>query len=308
MWDTLIINPMVNTLLWIYSILGNFGIAIIIFTILIRLLTYPLTVQQMKGTQKMQEFQKSKEWEELQKKYKGDKQKLQQEQMALYKEMGINPLGSCLPTLIQFPIIIGLYQAIIRALAVTPIQTLDLYGHIYPFINAAKLIPINNIFLWMNLSQPERFYIFGIGIPVLAIVVVVTTFMQSKLMTPPAQPGEQGAQMAQAMNLYMPLLMGYLALTFASGLSLYFVASNVVTIVQYAAMGKVEWSNLLPGNLLPRNLFPARKQSDIVQSKPATKPASTSISKTSTKPAPRPTQKRKTPVKKAKTTTKKGDA
>jgi YidC/Oxa1 family membrane protein insertase len=217
-------------------------------------------------------------------------------------------LGSCLPTLIQFPIIIGLYQAIIRALAVTPIQTLDLYGHIYPFINAAKLIPINNIFLWMNLSQPERFYIFGIGIPVLAIVVVVTTFMQSKLMTPPAQPGEQGAQMAQAMNLYMPLLMGYLALTFASGLSLYFVASNVVTIVQYAAMGKVEWSNLLPGNLLPRNLFPARKQSDIVQSKPATKPASTSISKTSTKPAPRPTQKRKTPVKKAKTTTKKGDA
>jgi YidC/Oxa1 family membrane protein insertase len=308
MWDTLIINPMVNTLLWIYSILGNFGIAIIIFTILIRLLTYPLTVQQMKGTQKMQEFQKSKEWEELQKKYKGDKQKLQQEQMALYKEMGINPLGSCLPTLIQFPIIIGLYQAIIRALAVTPIQTLDLYGHIYPFINAAKLIPINNIFLWMNLSQPERFYIFGIGIPVLAIVVVVTTFMQSKLMTPPAQPGEQGAQMAQAMNLYMPLLMGYLALTFASGLSLYFVASNVVTIVQYAAMGKVEWSNLLPGNLLPRNLFPARKQSAIVQSKPATKPASTSISKTSTKPAPRPTQKRKTPVKKAKTTTKKGDA
>ena len=316
MWDTLIINPMVNTLLWIYSILGNFGIAIIIFTILIRLITYPLTVQQMKGTQKMQEFNKSKEYAELQAKYKGDKQKIQQEQMKLYKEMGINPLGSCLPTLIQFPIIIGLYQAIIRALAVTPIQTLDLYGHIYPFINAAKLIPINNIFLWMNLSQPERFYIFGIGIPVLAIVVVVTTFMQSKLMTPPSQPGEQGAQMAQAMNLYMPLLMGYLALTFASGLSLYFVTSNVVTIAQYAAMGKVEWSNLLPGNLIPRGLFPARKQSAIVQSKPATKPASTSITKTSStsitktssKTAPKPTQKRKTPVKKAKTTTKKGDA
>jgi YidC/Oxa1 family membrane protein insertase len=317
MWDTLIINPMVNTLLWIYGILGNFGIAIIIFTILIRLITYPLTVQQMKGTMKMQEFQKSKEYADLQAKYKGDKQKLQQEQMKLYQEMGINPLGSCLPTLIQFPIIIGLYQAIIRALAVTPIQTLDLFGHIYPRINnAAELIPINNVFLWMNLSQPERFYIFGIGIPVLAIVVVITTFMQSKLMTPPSQPGEQGAQMAQAMNLYMPLLMGYLALTFASGLSLYFVASNVVTIAQYAAMGKVEWKNLLPGNLLPRGLFPARKQADIVQSKPATKPASTaitkttsaSITKTSSKNTPRPTQKRKTPVKKAKTTTKKGDA
>lgn len=333
LWNTIIINPMVNTLLWIYSILGNFrifviigefGIAIILFTILIRLVTYPFTVKQMKSTQKMQEFQKSKEYADLQKKYKDDKQKLQQEQMKLYQEMGINPLGSCLPTLIQFPIIIGLYQAIIRSLAVTPIQTLDLYGHIYPFINAAKLIPINNSFLWMNLSQPERLYIFGIGIPVLAIVVVVTTFMQSKLMTPPSQPGEQGAQMAQAMNLYMPLLMGYLALTFASGLSLYFVASNVVTIAQYAAMGKVDWSNLLPRNLIPRGLLPAGKQSDIVQSKPAPKPASTSISKTSSasisktsstsvsktssKPGPRPTQKRKTPVKKAKTTTKKGDA
>ncbi len=168
----------------------------------------------------------------------------------------------------------------------------------------------------MNLSQPERFYIFGIGIPVLAIVVVITTFMQSKLMTPPSQPGEQGAQMAQAMNLYMPLLMGYLALTFASGLALYFVTSNVVTIAQYAAMGKVEWSNLLPGNLLPKSLFPARRQADIVQSKPAAKPASTaitkttsaSITKTTSKNTPRPTQKRKTPVKKAKTTTKKGDA
>ncbi len=115
MWDTLIINPMVNTLLWIYSILGNFGIAIILFTIVIRLITYPLTVQQMKGTMKMQEFNKSKEYADLQAKYKGDKQKLQQEQMKLYQEMGINPLGSCLPTLIQFPIIIGLYQAIIRA-------------------------------------------------------------------------------------------------------------------------------------------------------------------------------------------------
>jgi YidC/Oxa1 family membrane protein insertase len=66
-------------------------------------------------------------------------------------------------------------------------------------------------------------------------------------MTPPSQPGDQGAQMTKAMNLYMPLLMGYLALTFAAGLSLYFIASNVITILQYAIMGKVNWRNLLPG-------------------------------------------------------------
>lgn len=247
MWNTLIINPMVNILLWIYGFIGNFGIAIILFTIVIRLVTHPLMVQQMKGASKMQEFQKSPEWQELQKKYKDDKQKLQQEQMRLYQDMGINPLGSCLPTLIQFPIIIGLYQAIIRVGAVTPLALLDLSKNVYPFIDAAKLIPINNMFLGMDLSQPERTMILGVGIPILAIIVVATTWVQSRLMTPPAQPGEQGAQMTQAMNLYMPLLMGYLALTFAAGLALYFITSNVVTIVQYASMGKVDWSNLIPG-------------------------------------------------------------
>jgi YidC/Oxa1 family membrane protein insertase len=246
MWDLIIINPMVNTLLWIYSVLGNFGIAIILFTILVRLLTHPLTVQQLKGTQKMQDMQKSKEWQALQKKYKDDKQKLQQEQMKLYQEMGINPLGSCLPTLIQFPIIIGLYQAIIRALATTPMPMVELFDNVYPFIDIAKLLMINDKFLWMTLSQPERLMIFGIGVPVLAILVVITTYMQSKLMTPPSQPGEQGAQMTQAMNMYMPLFMGYLALTFASGLALYFITSNLVTIGQYAAMGKLDWKNLLP--------------------------------------------------------------
>jgi YidC/Oxa1 family membrane protein insertase len=70
--------------------------------------------------------------------------------------------------------------------------------------------------------------------------------MQSKLMTPPAQPGEQGAQISQAMNLYMPFLMGWLAYSFSSGLSLYFVASNIIGILQYAAMGKVNWRNLIP--------------------------------------------------------------
>lgn len=253
MWNTLIINPMVNALLMIYSILGGFGLAIIVFTILVRLLTYPLTAQQLRSAQKMQEFQQSKEYKALQKKYKDDKQKLQQEQMKLYQEMGINPLGSCLPLLIQFPIIIGLYQAVIRALAVTPTQLIELSSHLYPFLDASRLIPVDNTFLWMNLSEPERLHIPGIpwGIPILAIVVVITTYLQSKLMTPTANPAgdDQPNQMAAAtnvMNLYMPLLMGYLALTFASGLSLYFVASNMVTIIQYALMGKLDWRRLIP--------------------------------------------------------------
>jgi YidC/Oxa1 family membrane protein insertase len=251
MWDTLILNPMINALLWIYSFLGqNFGLSIIVFTVLVRLITYPLTAQQLKSTQAMQELQKSKKWQDIQKKYKDNREKLAQEQMKLYQEMGVSPFGSCLPTLIQFPIIIGLYQAIIRALAVTPIQLLDLSRHIYPFINAAAFIPLNNRFLWMDLSLPEKDFglaIAGVGIPILAIIVVVTSYLQTKLMTPPTATGDQGAQMSKAMNLYMPLFMGYLAYTFSSGLALYFVASNLIGILQYGAMGKLDWRKLLPG-------------------------------------------------------------
>jgi YidC/Oxa1 family membrane protein insertase len=246
MWEYLIINPMLNSLLFIYSVVGNFGIALILFTILVRLITHPLTVKQMKSSAAMQEMQKSKKWQEMQKKYKNDKEKLQQEQMKLYKEMGINPFGSCLPMVIQLPIMIGLYQSLMRALAVTPIQLLDLYRHIYPFFDVSRLIPLDSRFLWMDLAQPERLYILGIGIPVLAVAVVVTTYIQSKLITPPSNPGEQGAQIAQTMNLTMPLFMGYIAFVYSSGLALYFLVGNIIGIIQYALMGKANWQNLLP--------------------------------------------------------------
>jgi len=249
-WSTLILNPMINSLMWIYSGLAqNFGLAIIVFTILVRLITYPLTASQIKSTKSMQDMQKSKKWLDIQKKYKGDREKLSKEQMNLYKEMGVSPFGSCLPTVIQFPIIIGLYQAIIRALAVTPFQLLELTRHIYPFYNAAALIPLNNYFLWLDLSLPEKDYgvaIAGFTIPILAILVMATTFLQSRLMTPPSTTGDQGANMGRAMTLYMPLFMGYLAYSFPSGLALYFVTSNLVGILQYGVMGKLDWRNLLP--------------------------------------------------------------
>jgi len=250
MWETLILNPMINSLLVIYNLVGqSFGLSIIIFTVLIRMLMYPLTIKQMKSAAAMQDMQKSKKYQEIQKKYKNDREKLAQEQMKLYKEMGVNPFGSCLPMIIQLPIMIGFYQSLIRALAVTPVQLLDFSRHIYPFVNAAALIPLNNVFLWMDLSLPERasgLAIAGFGLPILSILVVISTYLQSKLMTPTASTGDQGAQMAKAMNIYMPLLMGYLAYTFSSGLALYFLMSNVVGILQYAAMGKVDWRNIIP--------------------------------------------------------------
>mgnify|MGYP001033712334 CR=1 FL=1 len=252
MWQTFIIEPMTNLLLLIYTLIGqNFGIAIILFTILIRAITWPLTAQQLKGTSGIQELQTDKEWMGIQKKYKNDKEKLAQEQMRIYKERGINPFGSCLPTIIQFPIIIGLYQAIIRALAATPLSLLDLSRGLYSVLDITKVIPLNSTFLWMDLGRPEvsPITIFGFNIPILAIIVVITSYMQSKLMTPPPNPGgnDQSAAMSGMMSVYMPLLMGYFALTFASGLALYFITSNTLGVAQYAMMGKANWSNLIPG-------------------------------------------------------------
>jgi YidC/Oxa1 family membrane protein insertase len=248
MWETLIINPMINSLLLIYDFLANnFGLAIIVFTALIRLLTFPLTAQQLKSTKNMQELQSSKRWKDLEKKYKKDKQKLQEEQLKLYREMGINPLSGCLPLLIQFPIIIGLYQSIIRALAATPMQLLDLAKHLYDFI-PSSLIPLNSQFLWMDLGQPERLYLPFLpdfGIPILAILVAITTYLSTKMTTPPSADS-QGAQMTKMMSLYMPLLLAYLAYTYASGLALYFVISNFLAILQNVAMGRSNWRNLLP--------------------------------------------------------------
>ena len=252
MWNTLIIDPFTNVLLWIYSLMANFpgafGWAIILFTILIRAITWPLNAQQLKGAQAMQEMQNDPEWQKIQKKYAKDREKLAQEQMRVYKEKGINPFGSCLPTLIQFPIIIGLYQSIIRALATAPLGMLQLARSVYPSLSVAALIPLNSRFLWMDLSQPESINVFGFALPTLAVIVAITTYIQSKLTMPAtSNPGDQSAAMGKTMSIYMPLLLGYFALTFASGLSVYFITSNLLGIFQYAVTGRANWRNLLPG-------------------------------------------------------------
>jgi YidC/Oxa1 family membrane protein insertase len=244
------ISIFVNVLIWIYDVVGqNFGLAIILFTILIRIVTWPLNAQQMKGAAAMQELQNDKEWQAIQKKYAKDREKLAQEQMRIYRERKISPFSSCLPTLIQFPIIIALYQSITRALGSTPLDLLKLSRSIiFPFLNVTNLIPLNSKFLWMDLGRPESIAIFGFAFPTLALIVAVTTYIQAKLTMPAtANPGDQSAAMGKMMSIYMPLLLGYFALNFASGLSIYFITSNVLGIVQYAMQGKANWRNLLPG-------------------------------------------------------------
>jgi YidC/Oxa1 family membrane protein insertase len=240
MWD-LIIQPMVNGLLLLYQLLfSNFTLTIVAFTILSRLIVWPLTQQQQRSSKKLAELQQSEGWKKTLEKYGKDREKLAQEQMKLYQQAGVNPLGGCLPLLVQIPIMGGLYGALTLAMAASPLQLFLLSQMHYPFLlNLARLIPIDNRFLWLNLGLRDPYYI-------LPILVVVTTWIQSKVMTPPsADP--QAAQMSQSMAITMPLMIGWFSLQVASGLSIYWIVGNVLSIVQYALTPgmKIDWKNVL---------------------------------------------------------------
>ena len=256
MWSQLIVYPFTNTLLLLYVWLGHsFTAALIVLTVGIRILLTPLTARQQKTQIQMQELQP--EIKRIQEKYKGEPEKMQKELL----KIGYNPaamLGGCLPTLIQFPILIGVYQAILNAIPSTPLQMMDLYHAVYPWLfpNFNDLLPVNRyLFGVMDLTQPDRIYLPwlpDLGIPILPIFVVLTTFVQQKMMTPPstADANDASAQMQCSMMTTMPLMFGFFALQFASGLSIYFITSNIAGIGQYAFLNraKFSWGKLsLPG-------------------------------------------------------------
>jgi YidC/Oxa1 family membrane protein insertase len=237
-WKLLIIDPAINALLFLYNAMGSYIAAIVLLTVLLRLLTYPLTRQQQRSTKRMQELQP--ELEKLREKHGKDRETMAAKQMELYKKHGVNPAGGCLPTLIQFPILIGLYQAITLSLAASPMQLLNLSQHVYATLpNLNDLIPLNSQFLWLDLSAPDPLFI-------LPVLVVATTFAQQKLLTPPSADPQQ-ASMAQSMQITMPIMIGFFALSFPSGLSIYWITSSVIGIVQYAAEGRLDFVNRLLG-------------------------------------------------------------
>lgn len=256
MWDLLIIDPMVNGLLLLYQLLfHNFTFALVVFTALVRALTFPLTYQQQKASKKMAEMQQSDAWKKTQEKYAKDREKLSQEQMKLMQEAGVNPLGGCLPLLIQFPVLIGLYQAITLVMAASPTQLLNLAQHLYPFLpNAASLVPLDHHFLWLNLGLPDPTYI-------LPVIVVASTWIQSKIMTPPPSADPNQAQMSQSMALTSTLMVGMFSLQFPSGLSIYWVVGNIIGIIQQALTQPVNWRNVftLGG---PTPATPAKKKKE----------------------------------------------
>lgn len=247
-----LLNPFVTILALLYQFFGNnIILAITALTVVIRLATSPLLLQQQKSTEAMQVVQP--QMKKLQEKYKNDREKLAAAQMELYREHGVNPLGGCLPLLIQLPILFALYGAITHALGNTPFQVVDMSSRfLIPSLDS--LIPLNKTWLGLDLTQPPSFggtntvaTIAAIALPVL---VMITTWLQSKLTMPPAKPEDKdnpAAATTRSMTTIMPLMFGFFALSFSVGISVYFIVSNVVGIIQYTLLGKAHWEQLVPG-------------------------------------------------------------
>lgn len=233
LWN-LLLQAMVNSLLFLYDTLGhNFALSIAVFTVLVRLLTLPFTLPAQRSAKAQQELQP--EIEKIRKKYAKDKEKQTQETMKLYKEKGINPAMGCLPMFLQLPIMFAFYQSIVKALANTPLQMVSLGKFASPSLS--RLVPLGSRFLWLDLGYPDPLYI-------LPILVVATTWIQQKVATPPST-NSQAASMTQSMQITMPLMFGFITMSLASGLAVYFVISNLVGIaIQYFITGG--------GGLLPQ--------------------------------------------------------
>jgi YidC/Oxa1 family membrane protein insertase len=222
-----ITNIVTEGLRWLNGIIGSYGWTLIAVGVLIRLVTWPLQLQQMRSQKAMAQL--NPQLEALKKKYKDDREKLTQAQMELYKEAGINPLGGCAPLLIQFPVLIILYNAI-RHLALDP-------GFAAPF-------------LWLpNLAAPEgippiwpftQFFhdvpAAPLFIPILVVLMIITGYIQQQLM-PMSSSDPQSAQMASSMRI-MTLVFPLLFINFPAGLSLYYVVQNLTGIIlQYLFLG-----------------------------------------------------------------------
>lgn len=198
-----------------------FGFAIILFTVIIRMLTFPLNWQQIKSSGKMKEVQP--QLEALQKKYQKDKEKLAQAQMALYKKAGINPLGGCLPMLIQFPVWIGLYQALYR------LADQQLLGA-FLWIRDLGFPQQGDGFSWIW-NPPSGMSWLEVGGYLILPVLTVATQLIVQRMTSTSSSDPQQSAMNQAMML-MPLMFGFFAIQVPAGLSLYWVTSNLLQLAQ----------------------------------------------------------------------------
>jgi YidC/Oxa1 family membrane protein insertase len=209
---TVIAKPFVWLMNRLYSVIPNYGIAIIILTILIKAVLWPLGSKSYKSMSEMKKIQPL--MKEIREKYKNDKKKMNEEVMGLYRTYKINPLGGCLPMVVQLPVFFALYRMLYQAIELRHA----------PF------------FLWIDdLSAPDRLFHFSFsvpfmeppyGIPVLTIIMGATMLLQQKMSPPMGDPTQA------KMMMFMPLIFTVIFINFSSGLVLYWLVNNILSISQ----------------------------------------------------------------------------
>ncbi len=236
LWQTLVVWPLGHTLSWIdgrlqaLNVPYHWGFAIILFTLFIKLVTLPLTLTQIRGMEAQKAIQPKVQ--ELQKKYGKDREKLAAAQMALYKEAGVNPLSGCLPLLVQMPILFGLYSAIV---VIGP----RLQNAAFFWIPDLGFPEYTGGMSWI----PENFSAGNYGLLgaylVLPLLLVVSQFISQRWMTPPPPPGNDQAGMMRQVGLMMVFMFGFFTLQVPAGLTLYWVTSNLLQMLQqFVIMGR----------------------------------------------------------------------
>jgi len=214
-WFDVIAKPFLIAMNLIYDFIGNYGIAIIIITLITKLIFWPLTRKSYKSMKEMQKLQPHVK--RIREKFKDDKQRMNQEIMQLYKTYKVNPAGGCLPMLVQIPVFIAFYKVLGNAIELRHA----------PFM------------LWINdLSAPDRLPIgmdipyVGNGLPILTLLMGASMFLQQK-MTPTTGDPTQAKMM-----MLMPIVFTVIFINFSSGLVLYWLVSNILSIAQQYYVAK----------------------------------------------------------------------
>ncbi|MBU1035911.1 YidC/Oxa1 family membrane protein insertase, partial [bacterium] len=220
----------------------NYGVAIILLTILIRLILYPLMQKQMVSMREMQKIQPL--MKTVQEKYKNDKERLNKELMALYKEHKVNPMSGCLPLLIQMPILILLFQTLRVFEYLDPI-TNNVAGGFLWIANYYNVIENGDLVAKAGLALSERlipFGFFGIEyIGILPFLVAGSMYIQQKMTSTDGTTGKDGGSAQQTqkmMTIMMPLLIGFMSFSLPSGLTLYWFTSTLLGIGQQHLINK----------------------------------------------------------------------
>lgn len=277
-WNLLLVHPLVNLLVAAYGLIGDLGLAIVLVTVVIRLVLYPLFVAQIRSQRAMQEVGPA--LNELRAKYGKDRQRMAEEQMKLYRERGVNPAAGCLPLLIQMPVLFGFYAALGQLTyglgagfggPIAPLTGEQFESIRYPFIpnplGSGEALDLTVPWLpWITagLGASDPLYI----LPVLA----GATQLIASLMAQPAVAAKSldpQAKMMQSMVYYFPIITIVIAIGLPSGLAVYWIATTVFQIVQqYFVTGwgqLVRWLPFLRALPTPADRTLAREQREVVE-------------------------------------------